>query len=86
MGHRSRVILVGLGFTAGLSCGALWGCGAATPAHDRPLKESVTGHYHVAAWGGASGHGAYIVDTQTGEVYAVVENHKPERVGKAGDQ
>ncbi|WP_088255579.1 hypothetical protein [Fimbriiglobus ruber] len=61
---------------------------AAQPA----AKPPEAARYQISSWGYSSSlgggalseRGAYIVDTQTGEVFAIVGDQKPRSIGKVG--
>jgi hypothetical protein len=82
---------VGLGlltgvFAAGLLGGYLWGGGTATPVHaQQPGQAAAPGRYWATSWGTHLGHGVYVVDTQTGEVFSVTNEDRPKSLGKPGD-
>jgi hypothetical protein len=67
---------------------------SASPAALDPDEPSVTAlepvpallptpRYQISAFAGQVGHGAYVIDTQTGKVWEIVGRQAPESVGKA---
>lgn len=50
----------------------------------QPAKPAdAAGHYQVSAFGLPNHHGAYIVDTATGEVFYCDQSNAPKPLGKA---
>ena len=97
MAGRSRVLLVAAGVAAGAAGTLLLTGGGGSRADAQPpaaaAKPAEAGRYQVSAWGTSQFvpgspvqvvHGAYIVDSQTGDVYSTTNAEKPKRVGSVG--
>ncbi|MBP3955504.1 hypothetical protein J8F10_09440 [Gemmata sp. G18] len=54
-------------------------------ANAAPAPAGPVGRYQISAWGadirGGPNHGAFIIDTQTGEVFHVDQSTKPRSLG-----
>jgi hypothetical protein len=82
-------------FSIGLLAGLLLGMVAAVVlsgsyATPRALAQAqqppaAPQRYRISAWSsGPAFHGAYVLDTQSGKVWHIVERGKPELIGTAG--
>lgn len=85
------VVLGGLGMGA-------WIQGPAKAEAQAEAKASTSGRYQISSFGYGYGYtgtnttnsqskyGTYIVDTQTGEVFVIVESGKPHSLGRVGEK
>lgn len=48
-----------------------------------PAENSAIGRFQISAWGAAPGHGCYMVDTASGDLWLVRENRSPEHISKS---
>jgi hypothetical protein len=81
MSQGSRLAVVGA-LLAGLAVGHLWG-GATNHANAQPPARAADhGRYWASSWATNVAHGVYVVDTQTGEVFSVVNEGRPTSLGK----
>lgn len=59
--------------------------GLESPAIAQQPPKAEPGRYMISSWGygmhQGSGHGAYVLDTQTGEVFIVYATEEPRSVG-----
>jgi hypothetical protein len=101
MANRSRFLWIISGAVAGVA-GTLLMTGhpappvqAQPPAAAQPAKPADGGRYQISAWGVGQmtpagkmqvANGAYIIDTQTGEVFSVANEGKPKPVGSVAEK
>jgi hypothetical protein len=57
----------------------------AVPVGQAPAA-AVAPRYQIDAWNTNLGHGAYVLDTQSGEVWHISEAGRPKKLGKAGPE
>ncbi len=51
-----------------------------------PKKLEGSGRFQMSAWAMSSNagvHGAYVIDTQTGKVWSIINEHEPKLIGEA---
>jgi hypothetical protein len=72
----------------GVVLGALIPVGRVAPPAAAQAGGAAPGRYQIATWhygtNISGSYGAYIVDQQTGDVYAVSGQNKPDRLGTLG--
>lgn len=87
--HRSAALVCG-GAATGVLGAVLFGSSPEQPAWAQPAPAGSIGRYQISTYGydlgtGGSGsqaeRGAYILDTQTGEVFVIVNTNAPRIVG-----
>lgn len=90
MFDRSRILLVLGGLVAGVVGTLTLSGGFGSPVQAQPpAKAAEHGRYQISAWGYSSPqaggtvteHGAYIIDTMSGDVFSVNRDSDPKPVG-----
>ena len=88
---QSRLLFAFLGIVIGVLGTLLLSGHSGTPVQAQPAaKPAEVGRYQISAWGTGQmspagklsvANGAYIIDTQTGEVFSVANEGKPKSIG-----
>ncbi len=80
--------LISAGMATGVLAAVLFGGHAGTPVQAQPAASTAASRYQISAYGLSSSgaesrsvRGAYILDTQTGEVFEVVASGAPTLIG-----
>jgi hypothetical protein len=78
--------LASAGYVSGLIVAAAW---AASPAVRRataqvPIPAAGEPRYQISAWAETGVHGAYAIDSRTGEVYLIAGDAPPKSIGSVG--
>lgn len=81
MSHGSRLAIAG-SLVVGFLGGHLWTGSTHQANAQPPARAAEQGRYSVTSWAMNAAHGAYVVDTQTGEVFLVSGDLKPTSLGK----
>ena len=83
--HRSNAIVFLAGMAVCLALVATWYGWLVDPATAQGLNtEADAGRFEVASWATPnSERGAYVVNSQTGDVFFIVEMNKPKYIGRA---
>jgi len=90
MAKRARILCLAGGLMAFLAVALLLGGSLTQPAKAEPVAGPppvAVGRYQMSSFTITEGKtpGAYILDTQTGEVFQVVGKNPPERLGSVAD-
>ncbi len=83
--HGSNAIMFLAGVLACLALVVTWFGWLMEPATAQGrAKEAATSRFEVSSWATPnSERGAYVVDSQTGDVFFIVETEKPQYLGRA---
>jgi hypothetical protein len=79
--HTSKRLIIAITILVTLVTVELWG-----QADSPDLAHPTQFRYQISAWGTSNAHGAYVVDTATGEVWYSLYNGVPKRVGSVAPQ
>ncbi len=78
-----RSLVFAAGVLAGLAIASLLGVIGSRPrAFAQPPAAPTGVRYVISSWAADRNYGAYVIDTQTGEVSAIDQHQKPQSLGR----